>query len=148
MLHPGQTGVAAGTGEGHLAGAHLGHTAVARDVAPESDRIGAVERQDAAIAYVAGDVAGGAAAADLQCAGVDRRAAGIGVCAAWDQRAGAVFCQANAAGKRTVDRIRARTGGNIAAAAGQGDGPGAGQRVAIGGEGDRVDRTDSRCWPR
>ena len=52
---------------------------VPRDHAGKRDGVAAVERQRAVVGDVADDAAAGAAIAELQRAGADRRAAGIGV---------------------------------------------------------------------
>ena len=57
----------------------------AGDDAAEGDAVGAVEGEHAVVGDIAGDRAGGAAVADLQGAGRDRRAAAVGVGAGQDQ---------------------------------------------------------------
>ena len=66
----------------------LGQRAGAADHAAIGQRVAAVEHQRAVVDDVAGDAAGGAAVADLQRAGADRRAAGVGVGAGEDRGAG------------------------------------------------------------
>ena len=68
-------------GEGRGAGPGLGERAGAADHAAKGERVAAVEDQRAVVDDVAGDAAGRAAIADLQRAGADRRAAGIGIVA-------------------------------------------------------------------
>ena len=75
----GAAGIGVGPGQRRGAGAALLHRAAAGDDVCEGDRVRAVERERAVVGDVARDRPGGAAVTDLQGAGGDRGAAGIGV---------------------------------------------------------------------
>src|SRR5262249_24914883 len=72
-------GVGAVPSQRQRAGATLGERAGAADHAGIGQRVAAVEGERGVVDDVAGDAARGAAAADLQRAGADRRPTGVGV---------------------------------------------------------------------
>ena len=82
-------GIGVGAGEDRGSGPDLGERAGAADHAGKGHRVAAVEDRARVVDDVADDAAGGAAIADLQRPGADRRGAGIGVGAGEDRGAGA-----------------------------------------------------------
>ncbi len=100
-------GIGVGAGQDERAGAGLGHRAGAADHAGIGERVAAVEDERAVVDDVAGDAAGGAAVAELQRAGADRRRAGVGVGAGQRQRAGAGLGERAGAADHAADRSSA-----------------------------------------
>ena len=112
--HRGAASESVGARERQLARACLGQAAGAADDATKGDVVGAVECQRGIVGNVAHDAACRAAIADLQRAGIDRRAAGIVVVGRQDQRATAGLDD------RPDAADDAREGRGVAAVEGQG----------------------------
>ncbi len=100
----GAAGIGAVSRQDQRAGAGLGERARAADHAGIGQRVAAVEHQSAVVDDIAGDAAGRAAAADLQRAVADRRAAGIDVRAGENKRARPCLGQPAGAGDDRTDR--------------------------------------------
>ena len=88
---PERTRAADHTGERRVARAGINEIAATGDATAHGHRIAAVDRQGRVVHHIAGDAARRAARADLQRAGVDRRAAGVGIGAGQDRRAAALL---------------------------------------------------------
>ena len=103
------TAIGVGAGERRRAGADLTERAAARNIAGECDGIGPIDRERGIVGDVAGDRTGGAAAAQLQRTGADRRAATIGIGAGQYGGAGTDLADCRERVYRPGERIGIRT---------------------------------------
>ena len=106
VADPRSAGIGLVGGPGQRIGAELGDAAGAADGAGVDQVVAAVEHQRAVVEDVADHAAAGAAIAQLQGAGGDRGAAGIGVVRGQHHGAGAQLLQAAAAADDAVERDR------------------------------------------